>query len=127
MARSYNKYDDLDIDKLLNDEATEINREKEMFRVLSAFKLNPYEILDIQLTTVTDQDAVNSLVKKAYRTKSLMLHPDKLKHVRGPEAFDMIKKVMWRWISLQPPLLMSDLYAHHRPKLSCRMRRNERI
>ena len=64
-----------------------------MFRVLSAFKLNPYEVLGITLTSATDPDAINGMIKKAYRTKSLLLHPDKLKHARGPESFDMLKKV----------------------------------
>lgn len=63
-----------------------------MFRVLGAFKLNPYEVLGITLTSATDPDAINSMVKKAYRTKSLLLHPDKLKHARGPESFDVLKK-----------------------------------
>lgn len=29
---------------------------------------------------------------KVYRKKSLMIHPDRFKHARGPEAFDLLKK-----------------------------------
>lgn len=33
------------------------------------------------------------LTEKTYRKKSLLIHPDKLKHDRGIEAFDLLKKV----------------------------------
>lgn len=33
------------------------------------------------------------LAERAYRKKSLLIHPDKLKHPRGIEAFDLLKKV----------------------------------
>ncbi len=31
--------------------------------------------------------------ERSYRKKSLLIHPDKLKHERGIEAFDLLKKV----------------------------------
>jgi DnaJ family protein C protein 8 len=37
--------------------------------------------------------ATESEVKKTYRKKSLLIHPDKFKHEQGPEAFDLLKKV----------------------------------
>jgi DnaJ family protein C protein 8 len=47
-----------------------------MRRVLAAFKLNPYEVLDIPLSAVYDDpDSIATLVKKTYRTKSLLIHP----------------------------------------------------
>jgi hypothetical protein len=47
-----------------------------MRRVLAAFKLNPYEVLDIPLSAVYDDpDSILTLVKKTYRTKSLLIHP----------------------------------------------------
>ena len=75
-----------------------------MWRVLGSFKLNAYEVLDVPMTGATaDPDAVNALVKKAFRQKSLLLHPDKLKHERGSEAFDLIKKVRCAtfWVAIQ--------------------------
>ncbi|KAJ3480290.1 hypothetical protein NLI96_g8454 [Meripilus lineatus] len=75
-----------DIDKLLNREANAFNREMEVDRILKAFKLNPYEILDLQ------EDATPEDIKKKYRQLSLFIHPDKTSHARAPDAFDLLKK-----------------------------------
>ncbi|KAI0661725.1 DnaJ domain-containing protein [Cubamyces menziesii] len=75
-----------DIEKLLSREATAFQREMEVERILKAFKLNPYEILDI------DQDATTEEIKKKYRQLSLFIHPDKTSHPRAPDAFDLLKK-----------------------------------
>ncbi|KAI0359861.1 DnaJ-domain-containing protein [Trametes cingulata] len=75
-----------DIEKLLSREATAFQREMEVERILKAFKLNPYEILDI------NEDATPEEIKKKYRHLSLFIHPDKAPHPRAPEAFDLLKK-----------------------------------
>ncbi|KAI0331922.1 DnaJ-domain-containing protein [Cubamyces sp. BRFM 1775] len=75
-----------DIEKLLSREATAFQREMEVERILKAFKLNPYEILDI------DQEATTEEIKKKYRQLSLFIHPDKTSHPRAPDAFDLLKK-----------------------------------
>ncbi|GJN93640.1 hypothetical protein Rhopal_006697-T1 [Rhodotorula paludigena] len=76
--------DDADLDRIFSQEASLV------LRVLAAFKLNPYEILDLDWMPgagITDQD-----IQRQYRKKSLLIHPDKLKHPRGIEAFDLLKK-----------------------------------
>ncbi|GAA5821622.1 hypothetical protein JCM11251_000939 [Rhodosporidiobolus azoricus] len=83
-------FDEKELEKILNQEASQVTREAEVYRVLGAFKLNPYEILDLNLLPgagVTDSD-----IQRTYRKKSLLIHPDKLKHPRGIEAFDLLKK-----------------------------------
>lgn len=75
-----------DIEKLLSREATAFQREVEVERILKAFKLNPYEILDI------NDDASPEEIKKKYRQLSLFIHPDKTPHARAPDAFDLLKK-----------------------------------
>ncbi|KAJ3570494.1 hypothetical protein NP233_g4373 [Leucocoprinus birnbaumii] len=75
-----------DIEKLLNREASAFQREVEVERILKAFKLNPYDILDLEISA-TPED-----IKKKYRQLSLFIHPDKTPHVRAPEAFDILKK-----------------------------------
>jgi len=75
-----------DIEKLLSREATAFQRELEVERILKAFKLNPYEILDIS------EDATPEDIKKKYRQLSLFIHPDKTTHARAPDAFDLLKK-----------------------------------
>ncbi|ORY28591.1 DnaJ domain-containing protein [Naematelia encephala] len=53
---------------------------------MKSFKLNPYDVLDVPYGC-TDTD-----VKKSFRKKSLLIHPDKYKHPQGEEAFDLLKK-----------------------------------
>ncbi|KZT00790.1 DnaJ-domain-containing protein [Laetiporus sulphureus 93-53] len=75
-----------DIEKLLSREATAFQREIEVERILKAFKLNPYEVLDVT------EDATPEDIKKKYRQLSLFIHPDKTPHPRAPDAFDLLKK-----------------------------------
>lgn len=108
------EFDDAELDRILNQEATLVMREEEMMRVLRAFKLNPYDILDLDWNPhnkPSDSDIRTSPLPylrapplyidvrfqttsdRVYRKKSLMIHPDKLKHPKGIEAFDLLKKV----------------------------------
>ncbi|PIL35582.1 hypothetical protein GSI_02310 [Ganoderma sinense ZZ0214-1] len=75
-----------DIEKLLNREATAFQREMEVERILKAFKLNPYDVLDL------GEEATPEEIKKKYRQLSLFIHPDKTPHPRAPDAFDLLKK-----------------------------------
>ncbi|PSC75268.1 J domain-containing spf31 [Micractinium conductrix] len=59
-------------------------REGEVQRILSAFKLNPYEQLGLH------NDATPEEVRRQYRKVSLMVHPDKCKHARAKDAFEVI-------------------------------------
>ncbi|KAH6913307.1 chaperone regulator [Coprinopsis sp. MPI-PUGE-AT-0042] len=77
---------DADIERLLSREATAFQREVEVERILKAFKLNPYDILDL------DELATPEAIKKKYKQLSLFIHPDKCPHERAPEAFDLLKK-----------------------------------
>ncbi|KAF9485167.1 DnaJ-domain-containing protein [Pholiota conissans] len=78
--------EEIDIEKILNREASAFQREVEVERILKAFKLNAYDILDI------DETATSEEIKKKYRQISLFIHPDKCPHARAPEAFDILKK-----------------------------------
>ncbi|OAV92422.1 hypothetical protein PTTG_07979 [Puccinia triticina 1-1 BBBD Race 1] len=80
----------LEIDNILKGEESLLTREQEVERVVAAFKLNPYEILDLDMTKPTS--VTDSIIRKTYRQKSLLIHPDKLTHPRGVEAFDLLKK-----------------------------------
>jgi len=75
-----------DLEKLLDREALVFKREMEVSRIIKAFKLNPYDILDIEHTVTTDA------IKRKYRQLSLFIHPDKTPDPRAPEAFDLLKK-----------------------------------
>ncbi|KAJ8521381.1 hypothetical protein ONZ45_g1950 [Pleurotus djamor] len=71
-----------EIEKLLSREASAFQREVEVERILKAFKLNPYEMLDLDETATAEE------IKKKYRQLSLYKCP----HERAPEAFDLLKK-----------------------------------
>ncbi|KAG8879296.1 hypothetical protein FRB97_001779 [Tulasnella sp. 331] len=75
-----------ELDKLLAQEESAFQRDLEVERILKAFKLNPYAVLELT------PKATESEIKKRYRTLSLFIHPDKASHPRASEAFDLLKK-----------------------------------
>ncbi|KAK5048892.1 hypothetical protein LTR84_005312 [Exophiala bonariae] len=70
----------------LEKEAKEYDKDAEIDRILKAFRLDSYAVLDLQ-PGVPDSD-----IKIVYRKKSLLIHPDKTKNPLAPEAFDRLKK-----------------------------------
>lgn len=77
-------------------EVREVDRDNEVNRILSAFKLNPYEQLGVPF------DADLEVINKTYRKTSLLVHPDKCKHPKAKDAFDALKQA-------QQTLLNDDL------------------
>ncbi|KAF4353320.1 hypothetical protein G4B88_015274 [Cannabis sativa] len=67
-------------------EVSEVERDNEVLRILSCFKLNPFEYLNISFDS-TPED-----VKRQYRKLSLLVHPDKCKHPQAKEAFGALAK-----------------------------------
>ncbi|XP_022872266.1 J domain-containing protein spf31-like [Olea europaea var. sylvestris] len=55
-------------------------------RILSCFKLNAFEYLNLPFDSSIDE------VKKQYRKLSLLVHPDKCKHPQAKEAFGALAK-----------------------------------
>ncbi|KAK5010697.1 hypothetical protein BJ546DRAFT_977572 [Cryomyces antarcticus] len=78
--------DDADAFADLEKEAKEFDKDTEIDRILKAFKLDAYAVLDLQ-PGVPDSD-----IKRVYRTKSLLIHPDKTSNPSAPDAFDRLKK-----------------------------------
>ncbi|MCJ1275743.1 hypothetical protein MMC21_003546 [Puttea exsequens] len=78
--------DELEALDALEREAAEYNKDAEIDRILKAFKLDAYAVLDLQ-PGVPDSD-----IKICYRKKSLLIHPDKTSNPQAPEAFDRLKK-----------------------------------
>ncbi|OIT26653.1 PREDICTED: J domain-containing protein spf31 isoform X1 [Nicotiana attenuata] len=67
-------------------EVSEVERDNEVNRILSCFKLNPFEHLNMSFDSSIDD------VKKQYRKLSLLVHPDKCKHPQAKEAFGALAK-----------------------------------
>ncbi|XLR54526.1 hypothetical protein S83_005198 [Arachis hypogaea] len=67
-------------------EVSEAKRDNEVARILSCFKLNPFEYLKLPFESSPDD------VKKQYRKLSLMVCPDKCKHPQAKKAFGVPAK-----------------------------------
>merc|ERR1712025_219489 len=80
--------DDKDALDALELEAKEFDKDAEIDRILKAFRLDAYAVLDLN-PGVPDSD-----IKITYRKKSLLIHPDKTKNPRAPDAFDRLKKAV---------------------------------
>ncbi|CCH45185.1 Chaperone protein [Wickerhamomyces ciferrii] len=66
----------------------DLKRDNEINRIITTFKLDPYAIL--QLDHDTNYTAIE--IKKVYRSKSLLIHPDKTSNPDASKAFDLLKK-----------------------------------
>jgi len=78
--------DDTEALDTLDKEAKEYDKDAEIDRILKAFKLDAYAVLDLQ-PGVPESD-----IKACYRKKSLLIHPDKTSNPSAPDAFDRLKK-----------------------------------
>ncbi|PIA54306.1 hypothetical protein AQUCO_00900683v1 [Aquilegia coerulea] len=67
-------------------EVSEVERENEVQRILSCFKLNAFEYLNLPFDSSPED------VKRQYRKLSLLVHPDKCKHPQAKEAFGALAK-----------------------------------
>ncbi|KAL1544024.1 J domain-containing protein spf31-like [Salvia divinorum] len=67
-------------------EVSEVERDNEVSRILSCFKLNAFEYLNLPFTSSVED------VKRQYRKLSLLVHPDKCKHPQAKEAFGALAK-----------------------------------
>lgn len=65
-------------------ELRDVDRDNEVQRILFAFKLNPYEKLNLRFTATPEE------IRRQYRKVSLMVHPDKCKHKDAPTAFEIL-------------------------------------
>ncbi|KXT09511.1 hypothetical protein AC579_7187 [Pseudocercospora musae] len=70
----------------LERDSKEFNKDEEIDRIMKAFRANAYDVMDIQ-PGVPDED-----IKKIYRKKSLLIHPDKTKNPNAQDAFDRLAK-----------------------------------
>ncbi|KAF2859894.1 DnaJ-domain-containing protein [Piedraia hortae CBS 480.64] len=68
----------------LAEESKEFDKDSEIERIRNAFRANAYDVLDLQ-PGVPEED-----IKKVYRKKSLLIHPDKSSNPYAPDAFDRL-------------------------------------
>ncbi|KAF2030168.1 DnaJ-domain-containing protein [Setomelanomma holmii] len=77
-------YDDVEAELLAA--GKELDKDAEIERIRNTFSLDAYSVLELQ-PGVPESD-----IKKTYRTKSLLIHPDKTTNPNAPDAFDRLKK-----------------------------------
>ncbi|XP_012858795.1 PREDICTED: J domain-containing protein spf31-like [Erythranthe guttata] len=82
-------------------EVSEVERDNEVNRILSCFKLNAFEYLNLPFDSSVDE------VKRQYRKLSLLVHPDKCKHPQSKEAFGAIAPLSF---SLRNYLFVNSLF-----------------
>lgn len=75
-----------DIEALLSKEASSFQKDEEIDRILKAFPLDAYSVLELQ------PGCDSTTIKKQYRKKSLLIHPDRTPNPQAPDAFDRLKK-----------------------------------
>jgi len=100
--------DDLDALEALESEAKEFNKDAEIDRILKAFRLDSYAVLDLQ-PGVPESD-----IKKTYRVKSLLIHPDKTTNPLAPEAFDRLKKAQTELLDEKARVRLDEAIADAR-------------
>jgi DnaJ family protein C protein 8 len=83
MAANDKPDNDLDIDRYL----TQSEKHMEIDRILACFKLDPFSVMELPYRAVDPKE-----LKLSYRKRSLMVHPDKVKHPQAQDAFDLLKK-----------------------------------
>lgn len=77
---------EMDVERALKTVEGSLSTDKEIHRILNSFRLDSYSLLELQPGCSEDD------IKKLYRKKSLLIHPDKTDNKRAPDAFDLLKK-----------------------------------
>lgn len=67
--------------KRLSRENTNFTQEYQLNRLLNQTFVNPYDILEV------GPEASDAEIKKKFRMLSILVHPDKCKDERAPDAF----------------------------------------
>lgn len=79
-----------EIEHFLSREDQEVRKGQEIERILNCY---PYDYLSIlEINPFVNPEKIADSVKKAYRKKTLLVHPDKTYHEDAPLAFDKLKR-----------------------------------
>ncbi|GME71410.1 unnamed protein product [Ambrosiozyma monospora] len=96
----------------LKKEELDLKRDTEINRIVSAFKLDHYTILD------TKPGISTSEINKIYRNKSRLIHPDKCRNnPRAKDAFDQLKKSSLALLDDKERAKLDDVWKDARMEL----------
>lgn len=79
-----------DIESVLRAQEANLDKDREIQRIIDTYHRDAFAVIGIN-PLVTTSDLAQA-VKKLYRRKSLLIHPDKVTNPKAPEAFDALKK-----------------------------------
>lgn len=79
-----------DLDRVLSTEELALVKDREIERVLNCCPWDYYSILEINPLKKDIQ--LQNQIKRTYRKKTLLIHPDKVANPNAPHAFDRLKK-----------------------------------
>jgi DnaJ family protein C protein 8 len=79
-----------DLDRVLSTEELALVKDREIERVLNCCPWDYYSILEINPLKKDIQ--LQNQIKRTYRKKTLLIHPDKVSNPNAPHAFDRLKK-----------------------------------
>lgn len=72
--------------KRLTSEDNKFTQEYQLQRLLGTTFVNPYDILEV------GAEASEEEIKKRFRMLSVLVHPDKCRHDKAADAFDLLKQ-----------------------------------
>lgn len=72
--------------KSLSSDNNKFTQDYQLDRLLNKEFVNPYDILEL------GQEANDAEIKKRFRMLSILVHPDKCKHERAPDAFHVLEQ-----------------------------------
>ena len=78
-----------EVSRYLSLESTQFERDQEVDRILRCFPMDPYAILQLPYNA---EEPLIADIKANFRKKSLLVHPDKCRHPRAKDAFELLKK-----------------------------------
>lgn len=85
--------DEYDLDKFLRLESNAFSQDREVDRIFTVqHSQDPFVILDMSPMLYITCSVDDREIKLQYRKRSLLVHPDKCKHPRAQEAFEILKK-----------------------------------
>lgn len=111
-----------ELDRILLIEESALNKNKEIDRILSCAETDYFSILEINpISSTVNPENLPTLVKKLYRKKSLLIHPDKIDNPKAPEAFDKLKKSEYKLTSSSDEDIneikhLQSIYDAYKPK-----------
>lgn len=80
------------LDSILRAQEQDVRRDEEIARILKCHHKDHFDILQINPLQDDLESVLPNLLRKAYRKKSLLIHPDKSQNALAPQAFDLLKK-----------------------------------